>query len=114
MPEKVIAYCGLDCAACPAFHGAERLSVADREAVARKWTTEFNSPFTANDIDCVGCSVTQGAHVAYCAMCKIRACAQGRALSNCAACPEFACDQLEGFLTNVPQARETLVALRRG
>jgi len=112
MPERVIAYCGLDCGACPAFHASEKLSMAEREKIAQKWSQDFKSDFKATDIDCVGCSIPNGVHVGYCAMCKIRACAQERKLTTCAACPDFACQELEGFLKMAPQAKENLMALR--
>ena len=65
------------------------------------------------DIDCVGCTVAQGAHVGYCSMCQIRLCGIGRGFSTCAECPEFACQKLEGFMASVPAARSNLESLRR-
>jgi Protein of unknown function (DUF3795) len=112
MPEKVIAFCGLDCAACPAFHAAQRLSMTEREKVAAQWSKEFKADIKGVDIDCVGCTVKEGAHVAYCAMCQMRACGAGRGLSTCADCPEFACKKLEEFMQMVPAARPNLEALR--
>jgi hypothetical protein len=112
MEKNLYAMCGLDCAACPAFKASERLSMPERQKIADQWSKEFNGSFTAADIDCVGCPVTAGAHVGYCAMCQIRACALEKAVSTCAACGQFGCDKLEGFLKNAPQARENLARLR--
>jgi hypothetical protein len=112
MNNRLFAYCGLDCAACPAFHASEKLSMEEREKVADQWSKEFNHSFKAADIDCVGCQVKKGAHVGYCSMCQIRSCAEGRGLASCAACPDFGCQKLEEFLKAAPQARENLAALR--
>jgi hypothetical protein len=114
MPEKTIAYCGLDCAACPAFHAAERQTLEQRQKTADDWSKQFNHQFKAEDIDCVGCSVREGKHIGYCAMCEIRLCAlgKGKAIVTCADCPEYGCAKLEGFLKNVPQARANLETLR--
>ncbi len=112
MAKKMIAFCGLDCAACPALYGAKKLSIADRQKVADEWSKQFNASFKAEDIDCVGCTVREGKHVGYCSMCEIRLCGLGKGVSTCADCPEYACAKLEGFFKNAPAAKENLAALR--
>jgi hypothetical protein len=112
MKEKIIAYCGLDCAKCPAFLASERLSMEERKKVAEQWSKEFNFQFTANDIDCVGCTQKQGKQVGHCAVCEIRLCGLKRELQTCAGCPDYACAKLEGFIKNIPDARANLEALR--
>jgi hypothetical protein len=112
MGKQLFAFCGLDCAACPAFNASKRLSMEERQKVADQWKKEFNTDLKATDIDCVGCPVKEGVHVGYCSMCQIRSCAEGRGLTTCAKCPDFGCEKLEGFLKSAPQARENLAALR--
>jgi hypothetical protein len=112
MGEQVLGMCGVDCAACPAFHASERLSMPERQKIADQWSKEYNGSFAAADVDCVGCAVTAGVHVSYCGMCQIRACAQEKALSTCAACGQYGCGKLEEFHKNAPQARENLARLR--
>jgi hypothetical protein len=107
-----LAYCGLDCAACPAFHAVERLTVEERQAVADKWNVEFGGGHTVADIDCPGCTVADGHHAPYCSDCGIRKCALVRAVATCAECPDYGCDQLAGFLANVPEAKANLEARR--
>jgi hypothetical protein len=46
-------------------------------------------------------------------MCEIRKCGQTRKVANCAACPDYACDKLEGVFKMVPEARKTLDSLRK-
>lgn len=107
-----IAYCGLDCGACPAFHAAERLSVEERQAVADKWNVEFGGSHSVADIDCVGCT-HEGKHAPYCESgCEIRSCAVEKTVTTCAECPEYGCPKLAGFLANVPDAKTNLEARR--
>jgi hypothetical protein len=113
MADRVIAFCGLDCAACPAFHAEEKLSMEERAKVAAQWSKEFKVEIKAADIDCVGCNVKEGAHIAHCSMCQMRLCGMGRGYATCAECPEFACKKLEEFMQMVPVARPNLEALRK-
>ncbi|HEX7491473.1 MAG TPA: DUF3795 domain-containing protein [Candidatus Limnocylindrales bacterium] len=106
-----IAYCGLDCAACPAFHAVERLTVGERQAVADKWNGEFGGTHTLADIDCLGCT-HEGRHAPYCSECEIRKCGAEKAVATCAECSDFNCARLSGFLANVPEARSNLEASR--
>ena len=107
-----LAYCGLDCAACPAFHAVERLTVDERRAVADKWNVEYGGSHTHEDIDCVGCTVAEGHHAPYCSACQIRLCGLDKAVATCAECPDYGCETLAGFLANVPEAKANLEARR--
>ncbi len=107
-----IAYCGLDCGACPAFHAGERLTLAERAAVAEKWNVEFGGTHTAEDIDCVGCT-HEGKHAPYCESgCEIRTCGIARAVATCAECADYGCQKLAGFLAGVPDAKVNLEVRR--
>jgi hypothetical protein len=107
-----IAYCGLDCGACPAFHAGERLTMDERRAVAEQWNVEFGGNHTAADIDCVGCTHA-GVHAPHCEYgCDIRKSASARGVATCAECPEYMCETLSGFLANVPDAKANLEARR--
>ncbi len=109
---RLIAMCGMDCAACAAYEATQADDNALRAKTAADWTTMFKHEFKPEDINCDGCT-SEGRHVGYCGMCEIRACGLGRKLTTCASCPDYACDKLEGFLKNVPPgARENLEALR--
>jgi hypothetical protein len=112
--EKMIAFCGLDCAACPALFASKRLSMDERQKVADKWSKEFGGTLKAADIDCVGCTAREGVHVGHCAVCEMRVCGIAKGASTCADCPDYSCTKLEGFFKMVPAARENLNALRAG
>ncbi len=107
-----IAYCGLDCGACPAFHASERLGMEERQAVAEKWNVEFGGTHTAADIDCAGCT-HEGRHPPYCESgCEIRECGVTRGVSTCAECAAYGCDRLASFLAGVPDAKANLEGRR--
>jgi hypothetical protein len=107
-----IAYCGLDCGQCPAFHAVERLTLEERATVAENWNAEYGGTHTAEDIDCVGCT-HGGKHAPHCESgCEIRTCAVAKAAVTCAECADYGCEKLFGFLANVPDARANLEARR--
>jgi Protein of unknown function (DUF3795) len=108
----LIAACGLDCAQCEAYVATQANDLVALEQVAEKWTKEFNAPgLTAANVQCDGC-MTEGRKIGNCAECKMRLCAIERGLANCAACPDYACEQLAAFFQMVPQAKVNLDALR--
>jgi hypothetical protein len=106
-----IAYCGLDCGECHAFHAVERLTAEERQAVAEKWNVEFGGTHTVVNIDCVGCTL-EGHHAPYCSECAIRKCGAEKAVATCAECADYGCDKLMGFLADVPDAKANLEARR--
>lgn len=67
---------------------------------------------TVADIDCVGCA-HEGRHAPYCeSACEIRKCAAGRAVTTCAECAAYGCENLAAFLAVVPDAKANLEARR--
>jgi hypothetical protein len=109
----LIAACGLDCAKCDAYIATQAEDLLALESIAEKWSKEFNAPgLTAENIQCDGCMV-EGRKIGHCAECQIRLCAIERSLPNCAACPDYACEKLAGFLQAVPQAKANLEAARK-
>ena len=108
-----IAYCGLDCGACPAFHALERLTVEERQAVADRWNVEYGGEHKVEDIDCVGCTHTGEGHMTrHCYVCEIRLCGIEKAVTTCAECADYGCAKLVGFLADVPDAKANLEARR--
>jgi hypothetical protein len=112
LPKKMIAFCGLDCAVCPAFRAGERFTLAERQKTADKWAKDFGAQIKAEDVDCVGCTMQTGRQIGHCAECEIRLCGLKKKVSTCAACPEYGCDKLSNFLKNVPSAKANLEELR--
>ena len=112
--DKIIGYCGLNCAGCPAYIATQADDMAALERVAAEWRVAFNAPeMTADSIICDGGLASIGGRLAgYCGMCEIRACALERNLASCAFCDDYGCTKLEGFLAQAPEARATLEQLR--
>ncbi len=97
--ESMIAYCGIDCSACPAFIATMKNDDAEKEKVASLWAKQFGIAVTKENINCWGCKAEGKPISKYCElMCKIRGCARGKSLGTCADCPDFACRQLSEFL----------------
>ncbi len=95
--DRMIAFCGSDCDACPIYLATP--DTGDTGSVARAIT------------DCDGCRA--GARLfAECEECEIRKCALARGLEGCARCDDFPCDVLRPHLAYDPCARTQLESLR--
>ncbi|HVM70697.1 MAG TPA: DUF3795 domain-containing protein [Anaerolineales bacterium] len=107
----LISACGLDCAQCEAYQATQSNDILALEAVVEKWTQEYHAPgITVENVQCDGCT-TAGRKTGHCYECKIRLCAIERGFENCAACPDYACEQLLAFFQMVPQAKANLDAI---
>jgi hypothetical protein len=111
--EKMIAFCGLDCAGCEAYLATQADDHAAKEVLLETWREAYDAPeLTLANVTCDGCTST-GRLGGYCADCPVRACAVERGLVHCAACGEYAtCETLEDFIKDIPEARANLEALR--
>lgn len=107
--EKIIAYCGLDCAECGAYKAMQNNDQALREKTAAEWTTAFGFDFTPDMINCTSCKGT-GVLIGHCYECEIRKCASAKNVANCGACTEFkTCKTIKDFLEHAPHAIDNLV-----
>lgn len=111
--EKMIAYCGLNCAECEAFQATQENDQAAKQAVLEKWQVEFNAPdMTLTSISCDGCT-SSGRLGGYCNACSVRACAVTKDVVNCAYCDSYeTCETIQTFIADVPEAAENLAAIR--
>ena len=106
--EKMIAYCGIDCAGCDAYIATKNNDQALREKVASEWKQQHSFDFTPEMINCTSCR-GNGVKVGYCSQCEIRKCASGKELVNCGACAEFkTCKTINDFIAQVPGIAENL------
>ena len=110
---KMLAMCGLDCAACPAYIARKTDDQALRVKTAAEWSKVFNVHLTPEDINCVGCLKIKGVHIGHCSECEIRKCGLVREVKNCARCPDYPCDKISNFIANVPPAKANLEEVRR-
>lgn len=109
----MIAYCGLVCSDCDAYHMSQCDDPEARERVAARWRVAYRRPdATADDVVCDRCTA-QGRLWLRCVECPIRACAMARGVTNCAYCDDYdTCEPLNELLAAIPAARETLDAIR--
>jgi len=106
--EKLIAYCGLDCALCGAYLALKNDDQALREKTAVEWTKAHNFNFTPEMINCTGCKGT-GVQVGHCSECEMRKCAMTKGHVNCGACEDFeTCKNINEMMEMVPGVRENL------
>jgi hypothetical protein len=109
---KLIAACGLDCAACNAYIASRTNDDALRAKTAEDWSKAFGFACTPEMINCHGCLATDGVQIGHCGECGIRLCALEKKLDNCAACPDYGCEQVAGFWKDCPDAKKNLDGLR--
>ena len=111
--EKMIAYCGIDCAGCEAYIATQANDHQVKLALLEKWRAAYNSPeMTISAVTCDGCT-SQGRLGGYTQECPVYACGRERGVANCAHCDDFsACETLLGFVGNVPEALDNLKAIR--
>ena len=106
--EKLIAFCGLDCAGCGAYIATKNNDQALREKTAAEWTVMHNFNFTSEMINCTSCN-GDGIKIGHCSQCAIRKCATEKRVANCGACDAFkTCETIQPFLAQVPCAAKNL------
>ena len=105
--NDLIAYCGLNCAACDAYLATLHDDQALRERTAKLWAELNNAPILPEHINCQGCR-TEGVKTVFCDhLCGIRQCALKRGVASCGGCPELeTCPTVGATLTNRPDALE--------
>jgi hypothetical protein len=97
---ETIAYCGLDCAKCPAYEATKKNDAALKAKVAEAWKMK------PEQIDCLGCKSHKALF-----NCTLKQCAKKRDLLTCAHCADFAGCKDEQWST-WPSLRQAAEALR--
>jgi len=108
----MLAYCGIDCSECPAFKATANDDDDLRQQTAKDWSKMFNAEIKAEDINCKGCK-SDGVKFSHCNDCKIRACAIEKHLENCGWCDDFACEDVNFVISNVPEAKAALISINK-
>jgi hypothetical protein len=111
--DKMIAFCGITCTACPAFLATQKDDDSERKKVADLWSKQFNAEIKPEDINCDGCLSESGQLFGHCEVCEIRKCGQEKRVTNCAHCADYACEKLNNFIDQVPDAKTTLEEIRK-
>lgn len=108
---KMISACGIDCENCECRLATLSGDLVQKTDVAERWSKNYENAFTADDINCVGCTL-EGVHFVWCDKCPIRTCAVGKGFSTCAECELFPCENSQFVLANVPDAKANIESLR--
>jgi hypothetical protein len=116
--ETEIGYCGLACGSCP-IHLATlekdpARQIGMRIEIAEQLSKIYGTtPKPEIITDCDGCKNNNGRLFTPCADCKIRNCAIGKNMINCAYCSDFACEKLEGHYKFDPGSKDRLEEIRK-
>lgn len=74
--------------------------------IAKMSNNLYKTNYTAKDItNCEGCLTEAGKLFAGCIGCKIRNCARSKNIQNCAYCSDYACETLNKFFAESPEAK---------
>jgi hypothetical protein len=112
---SLYAFCGLDCASCEAFIVTQANDEAGQLDLLARWQADYHSPdMTIAAVTCDGCT-SSGRLGGYCMECPVRACGWEKGMENCAHCDGYeTCETLQGFIADIPVARENLNQIRLG
>lgn len=110
--DTIVAACGLDCAACPAFIATAADDLPALAKLAEDWGRQFGFSATPEEVRCHGCHAVDGVQIGHCAQCGVRLCAVGKGHDTCAACADFGCATMKSFVDQIPEARARLESLR--
>lgn len=110
--SQIIGACGLKCHECPGYLATQANDAEAAARVAKEWSEAFHADVKPEHVWCDGCMTAGPRKCAHTSECEIRSCVVGRALENCAACPDYGCPTLQAFFGMVPAAKETLEGLR--
>jgi hypothetical protein len=111
MSTGILAYCGLDCAQCPAYIATQANDIPKLTSLAEEW---FDGSSDHTIILCDGCKPEgrDGRIMKWCSECPTRTCAMDRRLENCAHCEDYGCQKLLMVFEQSPDAKSTLDKIR--
>jgi hypothetical protein len=111
--KKLLGFCGLDCGECKVYLATQQNNLEMRTAVAEEWSRLSSRHLKVEDINCVGCMVSDGPHYGACALCEIRAYGLQNKVENCACCSDYACWKLAHIHAYSLKAKERLELQKR-
>ena len=82
--KRILAYCGLVCGECPAYHATQANDDEMRSKIAAEWSESLGGALTKEDINYDGYLGTAGRKVGCCNEYTMRVCAVKRGMENCA------------------------------
>lgn len=111
--EKIIACCGLNCAACEVRIATVTNNNELRQETAEKWQKAYNSTgITAGMINCTGC-LEPGVKFDHWSECQIRKCAVAKGYKSCSECSDLTtCSIVSPIHKFAPESLQNLIDLR--
>ena len=115
--DEIIVYCGLVCQGCPIYWATRESNDEKRKKmraeIAKQIKELYGQDYKPQDItDCDGCKTENGRLFPPCKKCEIRKCARQKGFEDCAHCSEYACERLDRFFTDYPEAKSRLNVIR--
>lgn len=116
MKQRILGYCGVDCAECKVRIATEKNDDKLRKEYADHLLSAYGVSVQTESINCNGCvrgTVEGTALFGNCLGCAVRRCAGGRGIKTCADCPEYVCGKLTKKWGEFPaglKAKENLPA----
>ncbi len=115
--KKNLAYCGLICEKCAIYLATreqnEEKKLKMRADIAQEIKKHYSQETKPEDVgDCDGCK-SEGGRL-FSTSCRIRKCAKGKRIDNCAGCIDYPCEELEKLFKTDPGARKRLDKIRLG
>ena len=107
--DKMIAFCGLNCAKCDAYQATVNNNQILREKTAKLWSELNNVTILPEHINCFGCR-TDGVKTLFCEkLCEIRQCALNKEVETCGACKNMKqCELVNKIISNNTEALKNL------
>ena len=115
--ENNLSCCGLNCTTCIIHLATQENDEENKRKmridIARQIKEHYGQDCKPEDVtNCDGCKAENGRLFSGSNNCKIRQCAKEKGIENCAYCNKYACNKLQEFFVNDPQAKKKLDAIR--
>ena len=108
---KMLSYCGINCAECPAYLATQKNDAEEIKKIAKEWSSDAMK-FVPEELYCDGC-INDGKLVRWAPKCDIRICCREIGLKNCGYCDDYICDKLKNTFDKSPSAKENLEEIRK-
>jgi hypothetical protein len=97
----MIAYCGIDCAKCPAYRlprlGQKLHMRSFFQGLLKRGMKSKGLSVPDGDVICDGCTMIDARCLKPCLECAVRCCAMETGVEDCAHCDKFPCERLQGI-----------------
>ncbi|MDF2988694.1 MAG: hypothetical protein K0R50_4204 [Eubacterium sp.] len=93
--EKLVAYCGINCATCPLYIATKTEDISMKRELAEKWEKIYNRSFNIEDMKCFGCK--SGKKFFLSDKCNITQCNNNKGIHTCKQCANSPCQRINDF-----------------